>query len=586
MKSGIHALVHLREAPLDVRDTRVLFGETDDRIAHQSGFRAELHDPDSFLTARCGVRGIETCFVGHLDEPDEARRALGLAAGAGAAETAAAAHDAWGVAAARRLPGEWTMLRWSARSRTLVLLASERTRDPCFFSVVGDRVAVSSDLRRLADLPWVGDQFDPDGLMRTLGRYPLRATLGDRTFLKTARRLRPGVEVTITAAGTSTQTLPPPPQALLTDLSFDEAMAEVEALLRRIVKRRMAGHRDVAFMLSGGLDSSLLAWLGAEERAAGQRIHLLCSAAPEGSGLADETGWAGQVADHLGLPLIRVAPAASAEVYTPGTRTLQHLQSPILSPRHDLYEAFADTAEEIGAATLVDGSFGEMTLSSHAFFLDRPPSWPRLWARAIRRGLQAAQAPRRDALAAFHARPSPELLAALGDTGPVGDAPVRRLRPDEAFGLEEGWEKMFAASTVSSSTAVRYAYPFRDPRLVRLVSAFPAGFTVQDGAPRAMIRALLKGNLPEAIATRQCKMPFSPSHAARLREQAPAARARLPAQREAGADAWLDLAWLEEQLSAVEHGAPLTTADLTAMQATAFAAEFFSCWATPSRRPG
>ena len=186
----------------------------------------------------------------------------------------------------------------------------------------------------------------------------------------------------------------------------------------------------------------------------------------------------------------------------------------------------------------------------------------------------------------FHARPSPELLAALDETDPVGDAPARRPRPDEAFGLEEGWEKMFAASTASSSTAVRCVHPFRDPRLVRLVSAFPAGFAVQDGAPRAMIRALLKGNLPEAIATRQCKMPFSPSHAARLREQAPAARSRLPAQREAGADAWLDLAWLEKQLSAVEHGAPLTTADLTAMQATAFAAEFFSWWATRSRRPG
>ncbi|WP_286710566.1 asparagine synthase-related protein, partial [Brevundimonas sp. UBA2497] len=490
-----------------------------------------------------------------------------------------AGHERWGVEAATRLAGEWTLVRWDERARTLTLLMSECARDTCYFAASGGRVAVSAELVRLTRLPWVDGTFDRDAVIRTMGRHSLRETLGDRSIIKGARQLQPGTSVTLRCDGMTRAIATPHPAPALIDISFEEAMREVETLLRRIVRSRLAGPVQAAFLLSGGLDSSLLAWLGVEERLPHQTLHFLSSAAPAGSGIKDETGWAQLVADHLGASLTHVCPAPDAEVYAPSAQVLAEWEAPVPSPRHYLYRAFEDAAAACGSTVLVDGLYGELSVTSHGFFLEQNPSWPHRLVRSVRGGLGAAlHGPEAQIAKNFHVQLSRSALADMAKITTGGDQARQLLLPDEPFGFEPGWEKSALQPTSTGHRGVRLVYPLRDRRLLRLVGTFPAAFARHDGAPRSMARALLKGRLPDTIAFRECKMPFSPTWPIMMQDQAPAARALIAAQREAGAGEWLDLEWLDRSLAQVASQTTVSPGLSYRVQATALAAEFFRWW--------
>lgn len=579
MKNGIYGLAALDGAPLDPRDRAILFAGIDGamQVAPDCALAARDANADAIHVARDGDR--VAVLLGDLWEPEENARLLGLERDCGPAKVAAAAHDRFGVDAATRLAGEWLLLRWDGGARALSLLMSECARDDCYFAVSDERVALAPELTRLANLPWVDADFDAEVLIRTMGRFAIRAGLGERTILKGVMQLRPGTSVTIRAEGVANAVAAEPPPPLLSGIGFEDAMGEVERLLRRVMRRRLQGVGDAAFLLSGGLDSSLLAWLAADLAGSGQRLHFLSSAAPDGSGIADETGWAALVADHLGVPLTRVAPPADADVYAPLPRLFAAWEAPIASPRHYLYRAFEDEAVARGAKVIFDGSFGELSISNHGFDLDSPRQRMRGLARAAREGIRQWARGRSAALAGqFHAQLAPDLLADMARdfTPPV--EPHRTLRANEAFGFEPGGGKAARQSTRSSDPRTRYELPLRDPRLLRLVAGFPAVFTVHDGASRAMIRALLRNRLPDRIAHRQCKMAFSPSFQPMLRQQAADARERIAAQAAAGAADWLDLAWLDRALERAARGARLTPGQAFRAQGTAIAAEFFRWW--------
>jgi asparagine synthase (glutamine-hydrolysing) len=434
-------------------------------------------------------------------------------------------------------------------------------------------------LVRLAKLDGIDGSFDPDALMRVMGRYPLDRSLGHRTFVRGVQRLLPGTQVTLWSEGSVTETLPAPAAPLVRAVSFDEAVHEIEALLRRIVRRRLADGRDAAFMLSGGLDSSLLVWLASEERRPGQGLHLLSSAAPAGSGIPDEVDWAATVADHLGFPLIPVRPGPDADPYAPSEQMLASREGPLLSPRHYLYEALERAAVANGAATLFDGVYGELTVSNPGNRVSAGIPWQRRLARGLRARLIPLRATPDPQASRFHVCLSARLLRSVEGLPPSGRVAGGSGRcANEPFGYAPGWEKSGLFPTIVGDPAVRYAMPFRDRRLLALFASLPANLARHDGVPRAIARAILQGRLPERIVSRTSKMPFSPTYPILLATHANTARERLVAQREAGAGQWLDLGWLDLALARVAGGAPSVTADLFRIQATATAAEFFRWW--------
>jgi hypothetical protein len=142
------------------------------------------------------------------------------------------------------------------------------------------------------------------------------------------------------------------------------------------------------------------------------------------------------------------------------------------------------------------------------------------------------------------------------------------------MGYPPGVLKVGKWATDTPGGDLRHSKPFFDRSMIDLVSSAPAKFAHAAGQPRSFVRAMLAGRLPESIVRRTDKGPFSPDFYHRLRRHAGAARQRLPEQRAAGADAWLDLDWLERMLGVIAER-PLAPKAMFRIQNTAIAAEFF-----------
>jgi asparagine synthase (glutamine-hydrolysing) len=146
------------------------------------------------------------------------------------------------------------------------------------------------------------------------------------------------------------------------------------------------------------------------------------------------------------------------------------------------------------------------------------------------------------------------------------------------WGYRMGVDRLVNYPTQRLSGDVRADAPFRDERLLRLYSGFPGAFSAWGGVPRAPVRAMLRGNVPDAILTRPKGIPFCPDFRQRMRNQSGEALARLPAFRKAGLGEWVDIDWLEIQLQQIGAAETLPMGYAFQVQMTANVAELLMWW--------
>ena len=572
MRSGVHAIISLDGAPV-ARADAVALGlapSADPRAIVAEG--VDRLQPGAVQVVRSA--GRTTILLGFLDDRAAVAGALGLAADTPPATLARAALDRHGAEAARVLGGEWSLLDWTPQATRV--LGSLTRRDPLLYAHDGARLALAPDLDRLARLPWVGRAIDPVGLTFAVARAALRNAGSGGTILHGVRKLAVGTLARFDAAGMTSETAPLTLPAARYGGSFEDAMEEVDRLLRRIVRERLAHAPAVACMLSGGLDSSLLTVLAAQERGAGALPLALCSSAAPESGLRDEAQHAQAVADALGLTLERVVPPAALSPYRPSEADMLGANGPSLSPRHHVYAALDARAAALGRAVMFDGSYGEMTVTSYHEMATVTNRMRGVWHRLRGRSTAAAgplPGPVHVRLAPHRLHVAQRLADELGARpGPT----VGPMPPRARWGVLADVAAMFAEPTARLSR--RMEYPFRDPRLLALFASFPAAFNERDGFNRAPARHLLRGHVPDDIRQRRIGMAFSPDYEVRLQRDAPAALARIPAFRAAGLADWLDLDWLDEGLRHVAAHGHAAVAGSGDVQMTAMAAEYLLWW--------
>lgn len=573
-RTGLFGLFSLDGAPPDPVMARALGLAMHAAATDHIAAACDLADPGAAQALLDD--GALTLFLGRLEVRDDLAVALGLSTDLADVALAAAALDRYGADIRTRLDGEWMLARWNGDH--LILATSICLRDPLFYALRNDCIAISSDLRQLSRIAWVGDTFDPAGLLMAMGRAGLRGPDDCRTPVTGVSTLRPGAFVTIGRRGA--HVAPPAIVQVEADWRGDinAAMAQVETLLLAIVRERMVGGR-YACMLSGGLDSSLLAWATAHALRADETLYFLTSAAATGSKQLDEMAEAAMVATHLGKPHVPVHTAATPGPYCPDPLLFRDSNGPGLDIRHYLYHQFAERTLAGGTSVLFDGQFGELTLTN-PFPLRANPS-P---LQAMRMALRARWPSATSAAESFHVLLAPHLLAAPPE--PLATALRHNLdgnanqlpAPNDSWGIRPGFAKAARAPASIALGRVRVAMPFRDPRLIALVAALPAAMLYPRTGERTPARTLLSGKLPDTIRLRGKGPGFAPDYLDRLRQDAAAARTRVPLYRRAGADEWLDLDALDRGLGRAAGGSSASYADATRTQLTAIAAEFIAWW--------
>lgn len=580
MKSGLYGCFRLDGGPISPSDCAALGLEIDQNAAAGVARGVDLADPGAI---RAQVDDNGTFHLqGYVEDCDALAARLGLSRNTPMAQLARAAIAHFGGDAPIEMAGEWSALSWSPHNLQLTLVQSQTVRDPLYYVQHGARVAVASDIYALRRLDWVTDALNIDGLYYALAWVPGHYGTMTQAVMTGVHSVEGGTCVKIDRGSVQVSEARTLRQAPLWRGSFEDAVGEADRILRDVIRARVVRQPRLAVFISGGLDSSLLSALVAGERAPGQTLQLIASAAPPGSDLIDETAFAQIVADHLSVPMACVVPPPVPNVYRPSAATMADANGPPLSPRHYLYEALAVAAAQSGCPLVFDGCYGEMTLTRHYIHPPTPVSLLKDVLRPVRDAMIGRKRNPRFTFQGFGVR-----LAAHRAKRVPAALQAKWARPveyeyqpglNDPIGLVLGGEVAARAGTELLSGQVRSDFPLRDRRLLMFCSGFPTRFIIANGLDRAPGRHMLTGLMPDSIRLRPKGTAFSPDYYQRLQQDAADARARIPLFRRADADDWLDLDWLDAALARVGRNGADHVTDAFEVQLTAITAEFISEW--------
>jgi asparagine synthase (glutamine-hydrolysing) len=178
----------------------------------------------------------------------------------GDTEVLAHAYEEWGDRFAGRLRGMFALALWDTRAGRLVLARDRYGIKPLYFRADGDGLAFASELRALPR-----GEIDLDALEAFLALNSIPAPL---SIFRETRKLPPG-HLLAWADGEvrlERYARPAPVAAAEVRRSDDAELAdELRARLRDSVRAHLVSDVPVGVLLSGGVDSALLAALAAEE---------------------------------------------------------------------------------------------------------------------------------------------------------------------------------------------------------------------------------------------------------------------------------------------------------------------------------
>jgi asparagine synthase (glutamine-hydrolysing) len=214
----------------------------------------------------------------------------------GDTETVVHAYEEDGEAAVARLDGMFALALWDGPRRRLLLARDHFGKKPLHYWHDGRRLVFASEIKAIlaAGVPAaLNEAALPEFL--ALGYVPT-----PRTLFAGIRRLPPASTLTADARGVHEPsafwdlTFPRPEAARRVGL--EEAAGELRELLRAAVRKRLVSDVPLGMLLSGGLDSGLVAALAARE-AGGLRTFTVGF---EGDAAFDERPWARRLAAHIG----------------------------------------------------------------------------------------------------------------------------------------------------------------------------------------------------------------------------------------------------------------------------------------------
>jgi asparagine synthase (glutamine-hydrolysing) len=169
-------------------------------------------------------------------------------------------YEQEGTAFARRLRGMFAVALWDAKRRRLVLARDRFGIKPLYYRAHRGGLEFASELRSLPR-----GEIDLDGLEAFLAFNSMPAPL---TIFRDARKLQPGHVLTWEEGEIRLERFARPAPVPADELRDDdeaELLEELRARLRDSVRAHLVADVPVGVLLSGGIDSSALAALAAQE---------------------------------------------------------------------------------------------------------------------------------------------------------------------------------------------------------------------------------------------------------------------------------------------------------------------------------
>ncbi len=435
----------------------------------------------------------------------------------------------------RRLRGEFAFVLWDEREQRLMA-----ARDG-----MGVRPLLFAELAVDGDSQWLfASEASALFAMGVEARWSHRALsvaaalqypLAGESLFEGVHHVLPG-EVILQRAGEPMTRQRFQPEPTPWTGSFEEAAEAVRAELEGAVRARMRSEVPVAALLSGGLDSTMVAALAAQEAP----TLTAYTVSFEGNVAYDELAFAASTAKHLGLDhqvvslneraLAECLPVAVAQ--SAGLSINHHIAAKYLLMQRmhgdgvvvaltgegadELFYGYAHLRSDAGVAGVGASnaaSAGLMLPTDAPSALDLGPVQGALgfvptWVRA--KGELGAR---------FRSLLQPEFRAELDTHRPIerfassvahhrdsGDAPTVGARTWSDHALS-GYILGTLSDRMELAHAVEGRPAFLDQRVVKLAASLPTEFKIRGRLEKAVLREAAKGWIPEDVRQRE-KHPF------------------------------------------------------------------------------
>jgi len=157
----------------------------------------------------------------------------------------------------------YAFAHWHPRQRRLFLARDPAGIKPLYYRCVQGGIVFASELKALLVLPEYSRRLDRGALRQYLEfGYTFDP---ERTILDGIRKLPPGCALTVDSAGTVAITPFYRPRLTPAFGARDDCVDELAATLKDVVREHLVADVPVGMLLSGGIDSSILAALAARE---------------------------------------------------------------------------------------------------------------------------------------------------------------------------------------------------------------------------------------------------------------------------------------------------------------------------------
>jgi asparagine synthase (glutamine-hydrolysing) len=181
-------------------------------------------------------------------------------------------YEQHGLSFAERLRGMFAIAIWDARRRRLVLARDRYGIKPLYWGRTGAALAFASELKALRAAPGVARTVDPAAVEAFLAFNSIPAPL---SIYRDVRKLPPGCLLVWDEGAPEPRVeryarVGPVPAAEVRDEPAPALARELLARLRDSVRAHLVSDVPVGVLLSGGVDSSALAALAAQE--SGERV--------------------------------------------------------------------------------------------------------------------------------------------------------------------------------------------------------------------------------------------------------------------------------------------------------------------------
>ena len=202
-------------------------------------------------------------------------------------------YEEEGLACLQRMTGMFAFALWDDRTRSLFLARDRAGKKPLYYTIYEGQFIFASELPALLAVPGISQELDLEGLDAyfTIGYIP-----APHTIFQSIKKLEAGHSLLIHQGELRKERYWSPRPVRQLDITFAEAKAELLVQLGQAVSARMVSDVPLGCFLSGGVDSSVVVALMAEQ--CSQPVRTFSIGFPEAD--FSELRYARTVARHFG----------------------------------------------------------------------------------------------------------------------------------------------------------------------------------------------------------------------------------------------------------------------------------------------